>query len=92
MRDGDWKLLAGTGAVPANKPVMDHIKGGNFTKFALHNLRDDAAEARDLAQERPAEFGRLRTRFLDLYADVMRESPTWKTMDEYRDKGRQLGR
>jgi len=72
LRDGDWKLLA----------------DAELKTFELYNLRDDVAEAKNLAKQEPKRTQRLAEKLRKLHADVKRDGPTWPKWSRKKKKAK----
>lgn len=90
LRDGDWMVLAHWDgpAAPLGRNVnpdsMRAIKTAKPAKFELYHLRDDLAQATDLAAREPERLRDLSGKLVKLYAEVIAEGPTWDVPPEKR--------
>ena len=53
------------------------IKEGGFSRFALHDLKADPLQKKDISKQRPEVTNRLKKKLLTLYKDVMADAPDW---------------
>jgi arylsulfatase A len=83
MRLGDWKILAhltqpGLKSTPDILPSnMENLKSAELTTFELYNLRDDVAEATNLADKEQQRLKVMSAQLRKLYREVRDEGPTW---------------
>ncbi len=96
MRMGDWKILASLD-VPDPQPGGDirpedtrSLKNAELATFQLFNLRLDAAEANDLAQQEPARLQHMAARLRTYYQEVRNESPVWPAWQWPRYEGERI--
>ncbi len=89
MREGDWKILAGTPPLPDGRTVLEHIKSGDMARWQLVNLRADPTESKDLSGAEPDRFEAMKRAFLALHREVLAEGPDWD-LEEMRKKARYL--
>jgi len=89
MREGDWKILAGTDLLPDGRSVLEHIKQGRFAHWQLVNLKQDPTESKDWAKAEPRRFAAMKRTFLALHREIVGEGPEWE-LEEMRGKKRYL--
>jgi arylsulfatase A len=83
LRSGDWMILGHWdgpmlgpgGSVRAGD--CEAIKSAKLVAFELYNLRDDLAEATDLAIQEPEKLGELKELLVKKYAEVQQEGRVW---------------
>lgn len=89
LREGDWKILAGTGPVPKGTEIIDFIRNPVFIRWQLVNLKDDPNETRDRWKDQPERFGRMKKELIALHREIVTEGPYW-SVEEHRSKNRYL--
>jgi arylsulfatase A len=55
------------------------IKAGGFRGFALYDLKADPLQKKDISKQRPKVTERLKKKLLELYKDVMADTPDWNS-------------
>jgi arylsulfatase A-like enzyme len=86
LREGRWKVLAGTEPLLRGS-VREHIAKATFTHYELYDLTADPGESRDLAASQPEELARLSAALRELHAAVIADAPEGG-LDEHRVKAR----
>jgi arylsulfatase A len=89
LRDGDWKILAGTGPVPDGTKIIDFIRKPEFVRWQLVNLRKDPTETRDCWKDEPERFRKMKEQLIALHKEIVAEGPYW-SVEDHRGKNRYL--
>lgn len=89
LREGDWKILAGTGPVPAGTSIIDFIREPKFVRWQLVNLKKDPTETRDFWKDEPERFEAMKRRLIALHKEIVAEGPYW-SVEDHRGKNRYL--
>ncbi|MEQ8785500.1 MAG: sulfatase-like hydrolase/transferase [Pirellulaceae bacterium] len=83
MRIGDWKVLAELNGTPLGpsgditEESQQAIKTAELGRAELYNLKQDVAEAHDLAGSQPKRLAQMFAKLKAKYHEVRDESPTW---------------
>jgi len=89
LREGHWKILAGTGPVPDGTKIIDFIREPRFIRWQLVNLREDPTETRDFWKDEPERFEKMKQRLIALHKEIVTEGPYW-SVEEHRGKNQYL--
>ncbi|MHC4540316.1 MAG: sulfatase family protein [Planctomycetota bacterium] len=89
LREGDWKILAGTGPVPDGTEIIDFIRNPKFVRWQLVNLKEDPTETRDFRQHEPERFEKMKEELIALHKEIVAEGPYW-SVEDHRGKNRYL--
>jgi arylsulfatase A len=84
IREGDWCLTAEPDIELSRdnmflESYIGDIKAAKLVNFQLYNLRRDAAQTEDVADEFPEIFAHLKSSMVALHKEVMEEAPDWRT-------------
>lgn len=83
IRDGDYSLVADP-EIDLSRDNMfleeyiGPIKETKLVNFRLYNLRDDAAQQKDLSAELPGLLRQMKEKMLAVHASVMKEAYDWR--------------
>ncbi len=89
LREGDWKILAGTGPVPDGIKIIDFIRNPEFIRWQLVNLKKDPTESRDWWKDEPDRFRKMKEKLIALHKEITSEGPYWG-VEDHRGKNRYL--
>jgi len=89
LREGDWKILAGTGPVPAGTKIIDFVRKPEFVRWQLVNLKKDPTETGDCWQDEPERFQNMKEKLITLHKEIVAEGPYW-SVEDHRGKNRYL--
>lgn len=89
LRAGDWKILAGTGPVPAGTKIIDFIRNPKFIRWQLVNLKKDPTETRDWWKKEPERFRKMKEKLIALHKEIVAEGPYW-SVEYHRGKNSYL--
>lgn len=89
LREGDWKVLAGTSPVPDGIKIIDFIRNPEFIRWQLVNLKKDPTESRDWWKDEPGRFRKMKEKLIALHKEITLEGPYWG-VEDHRGKNRYL--
>ena len=89
LREGDWKILAGTGPVPTGTKIIDFIRDPKFIRWQLVNLKQDPTETRDWWEDEPERFHEMKEKLIALHKEIVAEGPYW-SVEDHRGKNQYL--
>jgi arylsulfatase A len=83
LRDGDYSLVATDEDVQRESHTfrvehMPVVKGREFDRMELFNLRDDPGQSQDISAEEPEIFERMKTQLRERVQDALQEGPDWR--------------
>ena len=82
MRDGDYNMVAERDYELSTVNMFEEawipaIKAGGYKNFKLYNLKEDPAQATDIADQEPEIAERMQRQLLEISASVLADGEDW---------------